>query len=162
VPPLNGFRRKGFSSRAHLNHVFMSTQLAHKKDRGMIEEDEAEQRGRGEPLTSAGGLLGHVGAPTAQPSGAHAGPCRPSHEDAAGDGPRLVTQHPKFWGGPRAAANLAHAVGKPRCTRIACTPLAPFTYPNTRRLPPHLTQANTSKSNVLLSSCAQMGRGGRS
>ena len=29
------------------------------------------------------------------------------------------------------------------------TPPASFTYASTRRLPPHLTQANTSKSNVL-------------
>ncbi len=41
-------------------------------------------------------------------------------------------------------------MGKPRCSSIARTPGAPFTYAKTRRLHPHLTQANTSKSNVLL------------
>ena len=35
-------------------------------------------------------------------------------------------------------------MGKPRCSRLARTPGAPFTYANTLRLPPHLTQANTS------------------
>jgi hypothetical protein len=34
-----------------------------------------------------------------------------------------------------------------------------FTYAKTRRLPPHLTQANTSKSNVLFSNSAQSTRG---
>ncbi|WP_239014618.1 hypothetical protein [Archangium violaceum] len=35
----------------------------------------------------------------------------------------------------------------------------PFTYASTRRLPPHLTQTNTSKSNVLLRNPAQSTRG---
>ncbi|WNG53049.1 hypothetical protein F0U60_51340 [Archangium minus] len=39
------------------------------------------------------------------------------------------------------------------------TPLGAVTYANTRRLPPHLTQANTSRSNVLLSNSAQSTRG---
>ncbi|WNG45293.1 hypothetical protein F0U60_15145 [Archangium minus] len=38
-------------------------------------------------------------------------------------------------------------------------PPPPFTYASTRRLPPHLTQTNTSKSNVLLSNSAQSTRG---
>ncbi|NOK08495.1 hypothetical protein HNS30_05525 [Corallococcus exercitus] len=42
---------------------------------------------------------------------------------------------------------------------MARTPPASFTYASTRRLPPHLTQANTSKSNVLFSNSAQSPRG---
>ncbi|RYZ17629.1 MAG: hypothetical protein EOO70_01375 [Myxococcaceae bacterium] len=38
-------------------------------------------------------------------------------------------------------------------------PGGPLTYAKTRRLPPHLTQANTSKSNVLLSNSTQSTRG---
>jgi len=52
-----------------------------------------------------------------------------------------------------------YAVGKPKCSRIARPPRASFTYAKTRRLPPHLTQANTSKPNVLLSISAQSTRG---
>ncbi|HYH99545.1 hypothetical protein, partial [Hyalangium sp.] len=51
-------------------------------------------------------------------------------------------------------------MARPRCLTIARTPRAPFTYANTRRLPPLLTQANTSKSNVLLSNSALSSRGG--
>ena len=50
-------------------------------------------------------------------------------------------------------------MGNPRCSKIARTPRACFTYANTLRLPPHLTQANTSKSNVFLRSSAQSTRG---
>ena len=50
-------------------------------------------------------------------------------------------------------------MGKPKCSSIARTPLPAFTYANTRRLPPHLAQANTSKSNVLFSNPAQSTRG---
>ncbi|WAM30394.1 MULTISPECIES: NAD(P)-binding domain-containing protein [Myxococcus] len=54
----------------------------------------------------------------------------------------------------RAGASLALAVGSPSCSSIARTPPASFSYASTRRMPPHLTQAHTSKSNVLLSSSA--------
>ncbi|ADO74706.1 Transposase, IS801/IS1294 family protein [Stigmatella aurantiaca DW4/3-1] len=37
------------------------------------------------------------------------------------------------------------------CSRIFLSPRSPFTYSNIRLLPPHLSQANTSPSNVLLS-----------
>jgi aspartate/methionine/tyrosine aminotransferase len=50
-------------------------------------------------------------------------------------------------------------VGKPRCSSIARTPLPACTYANTLSLPPHLPQANTSKSNVLFSTSAQSTRG---
>jgi hypothetical protein len=50
-------------------------------------------------------------------------------------------------------------VGNPRCSRIARTPAAPFTYANTRRLPPQRAQANTSRANVLRSNSAQSTRG---
>jgi hypothetical protein len=69
---------------------------------------------------------------------------------------RLELQHHAAWRGPRAGASLAPAVSRPRCSRIARTPPASFTYASTRRLPPHLTQANTSKSNVLLSNSAKV------
>ena len=72
---------------------------------------------------------------------------------------RLELQHHALWGGPRAGARCALAVGNPRCSRIALTPPAPFTYANTRRLPPHLTQANISTENVLRSNSAQSTRG---
>ncbi|RKH53903.1 hypothetical protein D7Y23_02415 [Corallococcus sp. AB050B] len=42
---------------------------------------------------------------------------------------------------------------------MARTPPLAYTYASTRRLPPHLTQTNTSKSNVLLSKSAQSTRG---
>jgi transcriptional regulator with XRE-family HTH domain len=44
---------------------------------------------------------------------------------------RLELQHPALWGGPRAGARCALAVGNPRCSTIALTPPAPFTYANT-------------------------------
>jgi hypothetical protein len=71
----------------------------------------------------------------------------------------LEPQHHAAWGGPRAGARRAPAMGNPRCSKIARTPRACFTYANTLRLPPHLTQANTSKSNVFLRSSAQSTRG---
>src|SRR5262249_13872158 len=71
----------------------------------------------------------------------------------------LESQHHAAWGGPRAGARLAPAVGKPRCSRIARTPRDPFTYAKTRRLPPHLTQANTSNAKLRRRSPAQS-RGG--
>src|SRR5690606_17710326 len=74
----------------------------------------------------------HRDQPTAQPSGAHADPCRPSHEDPAGGGPLLVTPHYAAWGGPRAGANLAHAVGKPS----APEPPAPSCSLHVRQYPP--------------------------
>ncbi|ATB30422.1 hypothetical protein MEBOL_003883 [Melittangium boletus DSM 14713] len=92
--------------------------------------------------------------------GVHACPGRAPHQ-VRGRGPTgcLEPQHHAAWGGPRAGAHLAPAVGKPRCSRIARTPQAPFTYATTLRRPPHPTQANTSKSNVLLSNSAQSTRG---
>ncbi|PTL75086.1 hypothetical protein DAT35_56820 [Vitiosangium sp. GDMCC 1.1324] len=45
---------------------------------------------------------------------------------------------------------------------MARTPLPAFTYAKTRRLPPHLAQANTSSTKVLRSSPAQSTRAGRS
>jgi hypothetical protein len=92
--------------------------------------------------------------------GIHACPGRAPHQ-VRGRGPPgcLEPQHPAAWGGPRAGAHLAPAVGKPRCSTIARTPQAPFTYATTRRRPPHPTQANTSKSNVLLSHSAWSTRG---
>jgi hypothetical protein len=39
--------------------------------------------------------------------------------------------------------NCEEPQGRPRCSSIALTPLASFTYANTRRLPPHLTQASS-------------------
>ncbi|WNG54654.1 hypothetical protein F0U59_07565 [Archangium gephyra] len=42
---------------------------------------------------------------------------------------------------------------------MARTALGAVRYASTRRLPPHLTQTNTSKSNVLLSNSAQSTRG---
>jgi hypothetical protein len=71
----------------------------------------------------------------------------------------LEPQHHAAWGGPRAGARRAPAMGNPRCSKIAPTPPPSFRYAKTRRLPPHLTQANTSKSNVFLRSCAQSTRG---
>ena len=68
---------------------------------------------------------------------------------------RRKPQHPAAWVDSRAGARLTPAVGKPRCSSIARTPLPAFTYAKTRLLPPHLTQANTSKSNVLFSNSAQ-------
>ena len=44
---------------------------------------------------------------------------------------RLELQHHALWGGPRAGARCALAVGNPRCSRIALTSPAPFTYANT-------------------------------
>ena len=44
---------------------------------------------------------------------------------------RLELQHHALWGGPRAGARCALAVGNPRCSTIALTPPAPFTYANT-------------------------------
>jgi hypothetical protein len=44
---------------------------------------------------------------------------------------RLVLQHHALWGGARAGARCALAVGNPRCSTIALTPPAPFTYANT-------------------------------
>jgi hypothetical protein len=41
---------------------------------------------------------------------------------------------------------------------MARTPPACFTYAKTRRLPPHLSQTNTSKPNVLLNNPAQSTR----
>jgi hypothetical protein len=67
---------------------------------------------------------------------------------------RLGLQHHEAWGGPRAGASLAPAVARPKCSRIARSPPASVRYDSTRRLPPHLSQANTSKSNVLLSNSA--------
>jgi signal transduction histidine kinase len=72
---------------------------------------------------------------------------------------RRKPQHPAAWVDSCAGAKLTPAVGKPRCSSIARTPLPAFTYAKTRRLPPHLTQANTSKSNVLFSNSAQSTRG---
>jgi hypothetical protein len=72
---------------------------------------------------------------------------------------RRKPQHPAAWGGPRAGARLAPAMANPRCSKIARTPPACFTYAKTRRLPPLLTQNNTSMSNVLLSNPAQSTRG---
>jgi hypothetical protein len=40
-------------------------------------------------------------------------------------------QHPAASGGPHAGASLAPAVGKPKCSSIARTPLPAFTYANT-------------------------------
>ena len=62
-------------------------------------------------------------------------------------------------GEPMSHTPGALAVGNPRCSRIALTPAAPFTYAKTRRLPPHLMQANTSTSNVLFINSAQSTRG---
>ena len=45
---------------------------------------------------------------------------------------------------------------------MCLTPPAPFTYAKTRRLPPHLKHASTSRANVLRSSPAQSKRGVRS
>jgi hypothetical protein len=73
-------------------------------------------------------------SPAAFPRGARQGP------GSLGWLWRLELQHHALWGGPRARARCALAVGCPRCSRIALTPPAPFTYANTRRLPPHLTQ----------------------
>ncbi|HYO69106.1 MAG TPA: hypothetical protein VEU33_23805, partial [Archangium sp.] len=69
---------------------------------------------------------------------------------------RLGLEHHEAWRGRRAGASLAPAVGRPRCSTIARTPAASFTDASTRRLPPHLTQANTSKANVLLSNSAKV------
>jgi hypothetical protein len=44
---------------------------------------------------------------------------------------RLELQHPALWGGSRAGARCALAVGNPNCSTIALTPVAPFTYANT-------------------------------
>ncbi|WNG44728.1 hypothetical protein F0U60_11965 [Archangium minus] len=66
---------------------------------------------------------------------------------------------PRGLGGPRAGASLASAGARLRCSRIARIPPPAITYASTRRLPPHLTQTNTSKSNVLLSNSAQSTRG---
>ena len=69
----------------------------------------------------------------------------PSHEEAAADGTLLLmTQTHEFWGGPRAGASLPSCVGSPRCSRMARTPPGTVRYASTRRLPPHLPQANTS------------------
>lgn len=46
-----------------------------------------------------------------------------------------------------------------RAAGIARIPPACFTYAKTCRLPPHLMQTNTSKSNAFLSSSAQSTRG---
>ena len=44
---------------------------------------------------------------------------------------RLELQHHALWGGPRAGARCALAVGNPRCSTIALTPPAPFTTAST-------------------------------
>src|SRR5688572_20089717 len=93
---------------------------------------------------------------------AHVGPGRPASRGSSGEQGawacwlwRREPQHHAAWGGAGAGVRLAPAVGKPRCSRIARTAPACFTYAKSRRRPPHLTQANTSKSNLLLSTSAQ-------
>jgi hypothetical protein len=72
---------------------------------------------------------------------------------------RRQPQHHAAWVDSCAGARRTPAVGKPRCFNIARIPSPAFTYDKTHRLPPHLTQANTSKSNVLFSNSAQSTRG---
>jgi hypothetical protein len=115
----------------------------------------------GEPMSRTPGLRRspsspadtRLPSPAAFPGGARQGP------GFLGLLWRLELQHQARWGGPRAGARCALAVGNPRCSSIALTPAAPFTYAKTRRLPPHLMHANTSKSNVLFSNSAQSTRG---
>jgi hypothetical protein len=59
---------------------------------------------------------------------------------------RLELQRPALWGGARAGARCALAVGNPRCSTIALTPPAPFTYASTLRLPSQAWHANTSSA----------------
>lgn len=61
---------------------------------------------------------------------------------------RLVLQHPADRGGPRAGPRLVPAVSRPRCSRIARTPRACFTYASTRCLALNPVQANTSTLNA--------------
>jgi hypothetical protein len=68
-------------------------------------------------------------------------------------GVSLNTLRPGVALAPGSGSHLPWAV--PGGSKIARTPFACFTYANTRRLPPHLTQVNTSTANVLRSSPAQ-------
>jgi hypothetical protein len=63
----------------------------------------------------------HLPSPAAFPAGARQGP------GSLGGLRRLELQPPALWGGPRAGARCALAVGNPNCSTIALTPRAPFT-----------------------------------
>ena len=65
--------------------------------------------------------LGYTPTPAAFPGGARQVP------GSLGWLWRLELQHHALWGGPRAGARCALAVGNPRCSTIALTPPAPFT-----------------------------------
>ena len=103
-------------------------------------------------MRGAARAVRQAGGEAAQPLEVHAGPGHPPFRCAAGawlSWPwQLELQQQAAWRGSRAGASLAPAVGRPRCSRIARIPPASFTYASTRRLPPHLTQANTSMANV--------------
>jgi hypothetical protein len=107
--------------------------------------------------------VSQAGGEAALPLGVQAGPGRPARRCEAGAWRcgrwGLGLEHHEAWRGPCAGASLAPAEGRPRCCTIARTPRASFTDPSTRGLPAHLTQANTSKANVLLSNSAQSTRG---
>jgi len=64
----------------------------------------------------------------------------------------LEPQRHAAWVGPRAGANLAHAAGKPRCSRIARTLVIPSRTPRPLSLPPHLTQAKRTRQSQTSSS----------
>ena len=64
-------------------------------------------------------------SPAASPGGTLQGP------GSLGWLGRLELQHHALWAGARAGARCALAVGNPRCSTIALTPPAPFTYANT-------------------------------
>jgi hypothetical protein len=75
-------------------------------------------------------------------------------------GPALNT--PRAAEARSAGARFAGRVGSSRCSKIARTPPGAVRDASTWRLPPHLTQANTSRANVLRSSPAWSSRGVRS
>jgi hypothetical protein len=104
-----------------------------------------------------------AGGQAVQPLGVHASPGRPPFRCAAGAWlswlGRLEPQHHAAWG----ALALGPASHLPWASPGAPESLSPLPPPSRTptplSLPPHLTQAKTSKSNVLLSNSAQSTRG---
>ncbi len=90
---------------------------------GLLRGGGLDRRGRGGLLTGAARAVRQVGGEAAQPLGVHAGPGRAPFRCAAGLGSLgwggLSLNTPRPEGGSRAEANLAPAVGRPKCSRIA-------------------------------------------
>jgi hypothetical protein len=116
------------------------------------------------PLTGAARAVSQAGGQAAQPLEAHACPGRPPRRCAVGTGPFGSGQ--AYASTPRGLGSLlrrglAHtcrgqAQGLPVSLALPCLPSRT---PTPLSLPPHLTQANTSKSNVLFTNSAPSTRG---